>query len=97
MINREEVEKHWMDTEWLLEHDVVTRRSSSDWQPIEKAIPNVGDCWVTIELFNGNRYVQKGSISEKDIERGKRREHPCIVAFMPTEIEPLPYGKEEMK
>lgn len=94
MISREEIQKHWTDAEWLLEHGLVSRRSSEDWQPIEKAVPDVGLCWLTIELEYGDRYVKKEKLSDEDIQRGIRREHPCPVAFMPCEIEPEPYKNQ---
>lgn len=88
---REEIQKHWDDPEWLLGKEIVTRRPTSDWKPIEEALPDIGKCWITIELEHGDRYVTKGCFSKEDIDRGIRREHPCIVAWMPYEIAPLPY------
>lgn len=83
------------DADWLLERKLVIRRPSSDWRPIEDCVPNMGRCWVTIELADGQKYVDKSIIHPSDIDRGNKRIYPCIIAWMPCEIPPEPYTKPQ--
>lgn len=94
-LSREEIEAHWNDAEWLLKHRIVTRRPSSDWRPIEDCIPDIGECWLTIELANGQKYVVKSTVNAEVIANGiNRNYHPCVIAWMPCEIPPEPYEEE---
>lgn len=95
--SREEIQDHWNDTDWLLKHGIVTRRPASDWRPIEDCIPDVGECWLTIELANGQKYVVKSAIDAKVIANGINRNYPCVIAWMPCEIPPEPYEGEATK
>lgn len=73
--SREEIQAHWNDADWLLKHEIVTRRPASDWRPIEDCIPDVGECWITIELANGQKYVVKSAIDAKVIANGINRNY----------------------
>lgn len=95
--SREEIQDHWNDIDWLLKRGIVTRRPASDWRPIEDCIPDVGECWLTIELANGQRYVVKSAIDAKAIANGINRNYPCVIAWMPCEIPPEPYAEEATK
>lgn len=93
----EEIRGHLRDADWLLEHGLVTRRPASDWRPVEDCIPDVGECWLTVELANGQKYVDKSTVDTKVIANGINRNHPCVVAWMPCEIPPEPYEEEATK
>lgn len=96
-LSREEIEAHWNDADWLLKHRIVTRRPSSDWRPVEDCVPDIGECWLTVELANGQKYVAKSTVDAKVIANGINRNYPCVIAWMPCEIPPEPYEEEATK
>lgn len=90
----EEIKEHLNDANWLLEHKIVTCRPASDWRPIEDCVPDAGKCWLTIQLDNGQKYVEKGIVDARMIDNGIKRNYPCVIAWMPCEIPPKPYEEE---
>lgn len=94
ILTPEEIKDHLNDANWLLEHNIVTRRPASDWRPIEDCFPDAGNCWLTIQLDNGQKYVDKGIVNAWMIDNGVKRKYPCVIAWMPCEIPPEPYEEE---
>lgn len=93
-MKKPDYENHGGDRKWWVENGYAIQRN--DWIPVAEVMPPLGTpLWLTVEIELGHqRWVDAGKLTERDIKRSVKKEHPYVVAWMPFEADPEPYEGE---